>query len=128
MCVVANGGRLVTPGVVKGSTRPVESLAIPEPSLKAIRQGLYDGTHERGGTAFDSGFAKFGGVGKTGSAQREDRQHPHCWFSGYFPHDKPRYVVVVLCEDAKGGGGHVAAPIAKRIAARISGASPEDWK
>jgi penicillin-binding protein 2 len=117
--VIASGGTLVTPGVVKGAVRPSESLPIPEPSLQAIRKGLTDCTHVRGGTAFDAGLAKFGAVGKTGSAQREDRAHPHCWFAGWFPAEAPRYVVVVLCEDAKGGGGHVAAPLAAKIIERI---------
>ncbi len=123
MAAIANGGTLVTPHVARDFRMPAERVPLAPATLDAIRKGLADCTHVRGGTAYDSGMSKFGGVGKTGSAQRGSdprlREHPQCWFSGYFPLENPKYVIVVLCEEAKGGGGHVAAPLAGKIAERL---------
>lgn len=118
---IARGGGLPRPRIARDEPVEIEPLELRPTTLEAVRKGLYDCTHVRGGTAYDSGLRRFGAAGKTGSAQRHDRQHPHAWFAGYLPHDAPRWVIVVLAEDAKGGGGHIAAPLAAKIAERLTG-------
>ncbi len=53
-------------------------------------------------------------AGKTGSAQFEDGNESHAWFTGFAPVDNPQIVVSVVVEKG-GSGGATAAPIAKRI-------------
>ena len=59
-------------------------------------------------------------AGKTGTAQTATNVAPHAWFVAFAPAEAPRYAVAVIVE--KGGdmgneatGGHVAAPIAKKM-------------
>jgi penicillin-binding protein 2 len=64
--------------------------------------------------------------GKTGSTQLISRElakklaeagrevKTHSWFSGFAPRDNPRIVVTVLVEYG-GGGGALAAPLAREI-------------
>ncbi len=52
-------------------------------------------------------------AGKTGSAENPHGA-THAWFIGYAPAGRPRYAVSVIVEN-RGGGGVVAAPIAKFI-------------
>ncbi len=70
------------------------------------------------GTAYDSHFGKyqlsrFDVAGKTGTAQIGRRPDggeipTHAWFAGYFPADRPRYAVAVLCENTDIHGGQIA--------------------
>jgi len=52
-------------------------------------------------------------AGKTGTAEFAGRQD-YAWFASYAPIGNPQYVVVVMLEQA-GGGGANAAPIAEKI-------------
>lgn len=51
-------------------------------------------------------------AGKTGTAQVAGKTS-HAWFSGYFPYEKPRFVICVFLEN--GGPGYAATVIAKQI-------------
>ncbi|MCX7657895.1 MAG: penicillin-binding transpeptidase domain-containing protein, partial [Oscillospiraceae bacterium] len=62
--------------------------------------------------------------GKTSTAQtgrydEKGNEILEAWFTGYFPLDKPKYVVTVLVEDGKSGNTD-AAPIFKEIAENIT--------
>lgn len=56
--------------------------------------------------------------GKTGTAQtgikEGEKEVLQGWFAGFFPADKPKYVIVVLCEDAH-SGNQDASPVFKEI-------------
>ena len=52
--------------------------------------------------------------GKTGSAEIDGRENTNAWFVGFIDEENAPYAVVVLVEDA-GGGGSVAAPVAGQI-------------
>ncbi len=58
-------------------------------------------------------------AGKTATAQTgsvvEQNMVSNGWFCGFFPADKPKYIVVVMVEGAK-SGGEIAAPIFSTIA------------
>jgi cell division protein FtsI/penicillin-binding protein 2 len=55
-------------------------------------------------------------AGKTGSA--EAGAETHGWFCGFFPYENPQYVICVIEEDGKTGGGS-AAPIVREIAQKM---------
>ncbi|MCS6893832.1 MAG: penicillin-binding transpeptidase domain-containing protein, partial [Deltaproteobacteria bacterium] len=87
-----------------------------------ITRAMFDVVNSPEGTALSSrsNVVSFGG--KTGTAQvislsrkselPSENFEDHAWFVGYWPHPKPKYVIVVLVENG-GSGGKVAAPIAK---------------
>jgi penicillin-binding protein 2 len=52
-------------------------------------------------------------AGKTGTAEVAGKQS-YAWFVTYAPIEKPKYLIVVMMEQA-GGGSVAAAPIAEKI-------------
>ncbi len=142
MCAIANGGKLMTPRIVKSVTtsdgKTVTSLSptvlrqvISPQTARQIGNALRGVVSDRG-TAAAAAVNGFVIAGKTGTAQKVD---PHGgydhgkWvvsFSGYLPADKPEFVGFVVLDDAKtekpeqNYGGQVAGPIFSRIAERAA--------
>ena len=52
--------------------------------------------------------------GKTGSGEWKKGQKTHAWFASVAPLDDPQIAVAVVLE-AAGGGGAMAAPIARKV-------------
>lgn len=72
------------------------------------------------GTGRKAALANVQVAGKTGSAQPGNaRETTNAWFSGYFPVEKPRYVITVLVQNGT-TGGESAAPIFRDIAQGLS--------
>lgn len=118
ICAIANGGNAVTPHVGPGEF-PATSLGLRPATLATIREGLKAVVHGERGTAHQTELHSVDAAGKTGSATFNVRDHKsHAWFAGYAPADQAKYAIIVLVEDG-GSGGHTAAPLAARIAARL---------
>ncbi len=132
--VFANGGYMVYPSLVEGISdkqgamveTPFEASEsyrlLPEDTARTVRQLMVSVVEQGSGT--NARPAKGGAGGKTGSAQtgvyNEDKQEiVHAWFSGFFPAEDPRYVIVVLNE-GKDSGGDYSAPVFREIADRIT--------
>jgi penicillin-binding protein 2 len=131
--VVANGGRLVRPHLLK-SIKGQPETPTPERLDLGFKPGVLATVREamtavvEGGTGWR---ARLGGIkvaGKTGSSQvvthaRLERDksapelQPHGWFVGFAPVDNPRIAFAVLVEHGK-SGGESAAPVAGKILAR----------
>lgn len=131
--ILGNGGKVIKPHLIKqDQIEECEQLPFDPKHLDIIKQGLFDGVNEPWGTGF-KGKLKFKDwhmCGKTGSTQvaritaqqRAEGTHndrpwhlkEHALFTGYAPFDKPKYSIVVLVEHG-GGGGKIAAPIAKEV-------------
>jgi penicillin-binding protein 2 len=137
VAAVANGGRLVTPHLVRavgGQPRPAppaQPIAIRPDTLARIRDGLCAVVNERG-TGWRAQMSDVAVCGKTGSAQvvaSRSRQPtaydtlPHAWFVAFAPKDRPRIALAVLVEHG-GSGGEAAAPVAREILARFFRSSP----
>jgi penicillin-binding protein 2 len=133
--LVANGGKKVTPHLIKGAKNlpPVTEVPFDKKALAAVRGGMRAVINEPGGTAY--GSARLPGVeiaGKSGTvqviayAQRirpEDmpfKYRDHAWFTSFAPADDPQLVVTVFVEHG-GGGSRVAAPIAQALYAKYFG-------
>jgi penicillin-binding protein 2 len=133
--LIANGGKLVRPRLVKAvevpGTKGWQPLnpAIPTPSgvdpnaLAIVRDGLYRATHASYGTA----TSVFGGfsipvAGKTGTAEKvvqppgyaKPLLQDQSWWCGYAPADKPEIAVCAVIENG-GHGGTAAAPAALKV-------------
>ena len=52
--------------------------------------------------------------GKTGSAEIDTQENTNAWFVGFLDEASSPYSLAIMVEDA-GGGGSVAAPIARKI-------------
>lgn len=72
------------------------------------------------GTGRKAAMANVQVAGKTGSAQPGNaKETTNAWFSGYFPVEKPKYVITVLVQKGT-TGGESAAPIFRDIAQGLS--------
>ncbi len=130
VAVVANGGHLVSPHVVRRIILPdgrVESLA-PPPAVRVLSAEtaaelgrILVGVVERG-TGTRASIPGFTVAGKTGTAQKAGpggyqpgRYVPN--FVGFVPAESPRLVGVVVMEEPHGKyyAGEVVAPVFSRI-------------
>lgn len=110
--VIANQGELCKPHLIEQS-QECTKLNIGKSTIDVIKEGMI-GACSSGGTA--ATFFDFSPqvACKTGTAETNEIDKPHAWFSVFAPVDDPQLVVTVLVE--KGGeGSQVAAPIAKEI-------------
>ncbi len=130
-------GKVINPRLVHSVDTVVQpsgvtgDLDINPEHLSLIQNAMYGVTNRRSGTAYSKRviWDKYKMAGKTGTAQvvrirdqqnrrNENRpweQRDHALFVGYAPFDDPKYAVSVVVEHG-GGGGSVAAPIARDIA------------
>ncbi len=131
--MLANGGKLVTPHVLKdvenpsGTPVPVPAVPLPKPvnvdpaALDVVRQGLLEATHLPNGTSYPI-FGQFpiSISGKTGTAEKfvtlpgyQGIQNQSLW-CGYGPSANAKLVVCVVIENG-GHGGTAAAPAAAEV-------------
>ena len=132
--------RLVTGTAVRPTLLPLKnleaavsfvSLPLKPENLEVIRKGMEGGVNAPEGTAYFSRIEeplwRMGGKTATSQVRRisklervikneelEWKQRDHSIFAGYAPLHDPRYAICVLVEHG-GGGGRVAAPIARDI-------------
>lgn len=120
MAVVANNGYLVTPYVVKsinnsdisGYQRRAAKIAFKKGTLEDIKTGLSEVVSLPDGTAHNLAGVGVTVAGKTGTAQAPPG-FPHGWFAGFFPVNKPEFVICVFLEG--GRAGYYASTMAKEI-------------
>src|SRR4029450_5692276 len=124
--MIANGGKLVEPHLVKSvedprnegeppavlrpsTPKPARDLDLDPYAVQVVQQALYDATHASYGTS-QSVFGSFpiSIAGKTGTAEKYV-ELPGCkglrdqsWWCGYGPYEAPEVAVCALIEN----GGH----------------------
>jgi penicillin-binding protein 2 len=136
--MLANGGKLVEPHMVKSveeptnegqppvvlrpyAPKPPQDVGLDPGVLRVVQEGLYRATHESYGTS--SGI--FGAfpveiAGKTGTAEKFVRLpgfqglQDQAWWCGWGPYGNPKLVVCALIENG-GHGGVAAAPAALKV-------------
>jgi cell division protein FtsI/penicillin-binding protein 2 len=141
MCAIANGGKLMTPRIVKSITtsdgktistlKPVALRQVVSPqTANQIGMALRGVVSDRG-TAAAAAVPGFVIAGKTGTAQKVG---PHggyekgkevVSFCGYLPAENPQFVGLVVLDDAQtkpeqNYGGAVAGPIFSHIAEKAA--------
>lgn len=141
MAVVANGGKLMRPQIVRKirdaegteiySSKPeVVREVVPVETAAFVGKALADVTRQ-GGTARLAAVPGFDVAGKTGTAQKVDPKGGYTAgkyvvsFLGYMPVEDPAFVCLILIDDAtmtQGAnyGGLVAAPIFARVGERAA--------
>src|ERR1043165_9839940 len=142
MATIANGGKLVTPRIVKSITTeegktistfsPVVLRQVISPETAAQVGNALRGVVSDRGTAAAAAVPGFTISGKTGTAQKVDPRggYEHgkyvVSFCGYLPSEHPEFVGLVVLDDAHTSnpelnyGGLVAAPIFARIAEKAA--------
>lgn len=121
--VFANGGTLYAPTLVSSITVPdlperevapkvIRSDIASKEAIELVRRGMREAVTY--GSARALSDLPFAVAGKTGTAQFQSDKHPHAWFSGFAPYDKPTLVVTVLIEEGIEGSTN-AVPVAKEV-------------
>ncbi len=106
----------------------IGTLPVKKSTLVALRQALRDVVATERGTGKRARLPGVAVAGKTGTAQvaafgarrpkasRLPRHlRDHAWFVSWAPADDPEIAVAVVVEHAEGGGGAVAAPLARAV-------------
>ncbi len=114
--------------VHKEEPEVVATLKVRPTTLMQVREGVRDVVNAPNGTGKNARLNGILAAGKTGtsqvvkmgserikSSQMPWQQRDHAWFVAYAPVDNPEIAVATLVEHAEGGGGAVAAPIAKQV-------------
>lgn len=123
--IVANRGYYITPHMVRfygpdslsdEKYKERHETGIDSKYFDIAAAGMYDVVHVAGGTARRARVDGLDICGKTGTA--ENYGNDHSVFIAFAPKDKPRIALAVYVENAQGGGGTWAAPIAGLIIER----------
>ena len=129
---LANGGRLVTPHVVRGlvdaggnlhwkPNHPEKNIFTPQDSYRVVQ--MMENVVAKG-TAKAARIEGYRIGGKTGTAEKAGPRGGYSAtakitsFIAILPVEKPRYVVLAVVDEPQGGntyGGTVAAPIVKKV-------------
>lgn len=131
---IANGGVYVSPSLVKGevttsggqvvgSDTSTTHRVISSRAAKLTALMMESVTNPETGTAAKAGIDGYRVAGKTGTAQRVGKTC-RCYdgtftvsFAGFAPADAPRFLVYVVVQDPKngGGGGSIGGPAFHKI-------------
>lgn len=120
MAAFANGGYLTSPYIVKAvggldlraKKKKLTAVNFKKSSFYLLSKGLRKVVSDAKGTGNVLSTLAVAVAGKTGTAQ-VSRGATHAWFVGFFPFDKPKFVICIFLEN--GGPGHAAGVIAKQI-------------
>jgi penicillin-binding protein 2 len=124
-CGVANEGLVYRPHLIKrveaysgrtrGTTTSRVAYELPfRPStMRLLRQSMVGVVEAQNGTGKLARIAGIEVAGKTGTAQNPHGEDHSC-FIAYAPADDPTIAIAVIAENA-GGGGAVAAPMAREV-------------
>lgn len=95
---IGNGGKLVTPSVIKGGVNKVEQVhGIVPADIAVVTEGMRKGVLE--GTAKGLDISQVAVAAKTGTAEVGiTKKRVNSWVIGFFPYEKPRYAFTIVME------------------------------
>ncbi len=130
---VANGGRVLKPRIglriEDSSGRVLQELQAPTERRLSIRpefrQAILEGLRGAASAPKGTSTAVFKGfpipvAGKTGTAEKGAGRSDQSWYVALAPYPDIKYVVAVT-DEAGGFGAETAAPMARKILARLFG-------
>lgn len=117
---IANGGKLVTPTLIKGAPVKGESLAVDASALQVVREGMRLGAEIGNSRALVPLESFVKAAAKTGTAQTGlHNEFTNLWVSGFWPYDNPKYVFVVVMDHGpsanEAGGIHVMTQVLQEM-------------
>lgn len=118
---IVNGGYLYKPGLLFDVKQSYVKIDVSKESLEIVKKAMAGVVSEPGGTAKGAMSQIVSIGGKTGTSQVVGKKKglvgekymDHAWFVAFAPVEKPEIALAVFVEHG-GGGGAVAAPIAKK--------------
>ncbi len=149
LSILVNGGKQVNPTIVKtvinsdgteikrkdmensvnsrigNQANTEQNIEISRENLDAVMDGMKGVTSEVGGTAYGV-FRNFNIEvgGKTGTAQKGEKDTPNALFVGFAPYDNPEIAVVCVIEN--GGNSSIASYPARDVIAQYFGMNEQN--
>lgn len=98
IAAIANGGKLLTPTLIKGKNKKGKKLPMEKAHFKVVREGMRTAVKKEKGTAsgLDVGYVKV--AAKTGTAELNTtgKGKVNSWVIGFFPYKNPQYSFAVV--------------------------------
>lgn len=118
---LVNGGKIYKPSLIKTNQTTSKTVNLKPETVRIIKDALLGVVNESTGTAQGARSSIVAIGGKTGTSQvvgkgkglTGERFMNHAWFVAFAPVDNPEIALSIFVEHG-GGGGAVAAPIAKK--------------
>jgi len=111
IAAISSGGKLCNPRIIGDAS--CKEIKISDDSLELVVGGMKQAC-ESGGTGYTFFDFQEEVACKTGTAETEEKDKTHAWFTVFGPVEYPEIVTTVLVE--KGGeGSSVAGPVAREI-------------
>ena len=133
---LANGGKLITPTFVKGTTPEYKQVMDPKVADQVMK--MMETVTKPGGTATQAAILGYNVAGKTGTARMASESGGYsrkynAFFAGVVPVENPRFSMVVVVNDpdpSKGYyGGLISGPVFKNVmegTLRLMDVPPDD--
>lgn len=129
---IVNNGKFSEPRLILGTTLDGKNItetekngttaAIPAEvavQLRRFMEATVNDNQTSAGRPYNTTAGGKTSTAQTGRFDENGKEKVEAWFTGYFPMDKPQYVVTVLVEDGVGGNAS-AAPIFKEVAQEVT--------
>jgi penicillin-binding protein 2 len=98
---LANGGKLVSPHVIKGEQGAVVDLDLNPAYLKIVHEGMRKTVIYPGGTARSLERSDVAIAAKSGTAEvGAGNAYVNSWAAGFFPYEEPRYAFILMMDKA----------------------------
>ena len=121
---IANGGKLLTPTLEKGSPVKAVSVGVRSEDLAVVRSGMRQAAES--GTAIAVNVPGIQLAGKTGTAQLGTRnQFMNSWVIGYWPAEDPQFAYAAVLEKAPANTLQGAAPALRSFFEYVVAHQPE---
>lgn len=99
--VLANGGKLLTPHVVKGQVSSSTDLGLNPDYLKIVHEGMRKTVNYPGGTARGLERDDVAVAAKSGTAEiGAGNAYVNSWAAGFWPYEEPRYAFILMMDKA----------------------------
>lgn len=94
---IANGGKLVTPKILKNEETKYTILPFRKEDIKVVQEGMRMAVTDGTAKGLNVPYVKI--AAKTGTAELGiSKKFVNSWVMGYFPYEKPKYAFVFLME------------------------------
>lgn len=98
---LANGGRFLTPQIVKDVEPQYEEKLLDPTSLKIIHEGMRMTTNYPGGTARSLEKSYVSVAAKSGTAEiGAGNAFVNSWAAGFWPYEEPQYAFILMMDQA----------------------------
>ncbi len=100
VAAIANGGKLLSPSILKGGeNKPSIDINLNPDYLKIVKEGMRDAVIKDYGVVKGLNSEQYAVGAKTGTAEIGIKKLTvNNWIEGFFPYDNPKYAFALIME------------------------------